>query len=437
MQNLEGWQEDLYKNKDFREDDIIRYKSLQKISNKSSSLKNLMIFLFFLTILINIGIKKFNYKLIIKIREFDFSILKEVAGPNLFISLVISLALNIIVTYCLHMKAYNQVAKACNYKTLKADLEELSEKVINTLVEIKNKIWRDIQSQVKITVSKIKWVKIKYLFISLLLLIISPDYYFAQRTKKKLEKNINKCQDTTCFKDKNEICILEWDEIRISRKFFVELSNWYNVIITILIAAIVIIIWNYEGFIVNILFYFLGLRTGSRCIEIVYAYYRDVVRVSGKTFSFFSEKFYINDWKSSFIRKPARISLAIHTILEMIILFSLIYHFQYVRLSEDHQALINKLISNLLKGEILQYQHFFLYSVSISAFNISFTSYPSLLWSFTHVIQIVLSLVLIILSLAAYIGMKDNLFKREEKFFIEVFKDENNEDDKTDKNDLK
>lgn len=432
MQNIEDWQEEIYKGKEIREEETIRYKLLQNLSDKTSFWKNCFILLF-LFILINISFEFVSFEIF---SNLDFSIMETIESPNSKTLLFFGLFINVLVAYALHKWAYLRVSRVNSIGVL---VTNSIKKVIKKETYDKDK-FRTLSVRLKLKLKgflqllgfkfngfckkSVKWKTVVLRLIKeVMLFIISPDYYFAKKSKKKQKKRITRCEDDDCYTDKDGVCVLEWDEIRISRKFFVEFSNWYNVIFTIVIALITLKIWNYKGFLVDILYYFLILRTISRFFEITYAYYKDVVRVRGKTFSLKSMEFYINDWKSSFIRRPARISLAIHSIIEMVILFSLIYYFQYQNLNTvEQQFVINQLISSEKEGVYLEFYHFFLYSLSVSAFNISYTSYPDILWSFTHVLQVVLSLILIILSLAAYLGLKDTLLKREEKFFIEVLK---------------
>jgi hypothetical protein len=249
---------------------------------------------------------------------------------------------------------------------------------------------------------------------NILYFIFSPDYFYAVFYKSKLKNRVGITKNLDEYRDKDNKGLMEWDRIKIERKFFVEYSNWFNVCFIIIVTILIIGIWNYHGFIVDILYYFLLFRLLSRSIEIVYAYYKDVVRVDSIIFKRCiknkTETIYINNWKSSAIRKPARISLACHTLFELVLTFTLLYYF-VASISSSNNLPVNTLSL---------YWEFFVYSLSINIFNFSFTSYPNLLWSILHVAQVFIGVVLIVLSLARYLGLSDEITVRDEEFFIKV-----------------
>ncbi|AZU61673.1 hypothetical protein [Neobacillus mesonae] len=244
--------------------------------------------------------------------------------------------------------------------------------------------------------------------------LFSPDYLYAVLYKAKLKNGVGVTYNWTGFRDKNKRGVMEWDKIKIERKFFVEYSNWLNVCFVIAVTIFIVGIWRFNGFLVDILYYFLLLRLLSRGIEIVYAYYKDVVRVDSIIFKKYTknklETIYINSWKSSAIRKPARISLACHTLFEMVLTFTLLYYF-VASISPTESLPVDSLSL---------YWEFFVYSLSINIFNFSFTSYPYTMWSILHVVQVFIGVVLIVLSLARYLGLSDEITERDEEFFIKV-----------------
>ncbi|WP_217581545.1 hypothetical protein [Lysinibacillus sp. GbtcB16] len=58
-----------------------------------------------------------------------------------------------------------------------------------------------------------------------------------------------------------------------------------------------------------------------------------------------------------------------------------------------------------------------LFSSSLGLFNISYDAYQNIILAFLHTSQIVLSAVLILLSIAQYIGTDNTLSKEEEIFY--------------------
>ncbi len=246
--------------------------------------------------------------------------------------------------------------------------------------------------------------------------IFSPDYLYAILYKVKLKNEVGISCVWGEFRDKNKRGVMEWDRIKIERKFFVEYSNWLNVCIIIAVTFLIVGIWGFHGFIVDIVFYFLLIRLFSRSIEIVYAYYKDVVRVDSIIFNKYTNNgihtIYINNWKSSAIRKPARISLACYTLFEMILTFALLYYF-VASIAPSSQLPVE--CDSL-------YWEFFIYSFSINIFNFSYTTYTLPIWGILHVFQVFIGVVLIVLSLARYLGLSDEITNRDERFFIEIEK---------------
>ena len=59
----------------------------------------------------------------------------------------------------------------------------------------------------------------------------------------------------------------------------------------------------------------------------------------------------------------------------------------------------------------------FAYAVSICFFNISYINYGVPWWNILHVWQVTMSMVLIILCIACYLGKSDDMYPRESEFF--------------------
>ncbi|MEC0305048.1 hypothetical protein [Terribacillus saccharophilus] len=134
-------------------------------------------------------------------------------------------------------------------------------------------------------------------------------------------------------------------------------------------------------------FAFLLLHTLSRGIEIVYAFYKDVVS------SRMNSELEIDE-KLSNLKRGNRISLAVHSYLEMALIFGIIYFIQPAtsKLSEG-----GSLLDSIL------------YSFSVMAFNFSFDKSFITLGGVLHVTQVFIGITLVVLSIANYLGMKDTM----------------------------
>ena len=195
---------------------------------------------------------------------------------------------------------------------------------------------------------------------------------------------------------------------RIYKQYLIIFLNWINVIKTIIFSIIIMGLIGYKGVIINIFIALFFFHFLSRTIEIFYAFYKDIVRIDSKTFYNRKvkkvgkiglvkyEPVYINDWKNSSIRKPMRISLAIHSIVEVVLSFSLIYYFASL-ISTSFPTGFALEFGNI--KSLHSYLKAFLYSMSVSFFNTSFPN-KDLLSSILHIWQVLISIVLISLSIA-------------------------------------
>ncbi|KNH13895.1 hypothetical protein ACS78_27615 [Priestia megaterium] len=374
--------------KNFLEQDIVqgeadRYKSLLKVEGRISKIKNFCLGVPVLLFILSIALNPYYPKP----QWFYYSF-------NTRYSILIAFFLYIIITFSMHYLALKCI-KNPYLSSLNEDTESNNIRKIN----------------LKRT--------------NLFLLIISPDYFFA-KTFKNFINDFYSNKDCTCeancpsSKNGNkEISFCNWDSIKNARRFFIEFSNWFNVIVTVLCTFIIVVcIRDNEGFLVDIIYYLLCYRIISRSIEILYAYFKDVVKVDSIIFTNKSnESKYINNWKSSSLRKTARVSLAIHTLVEVVLVFSLFYYLTYWRIIDE---CIECLPDVLDKTQFVDFYSFVLYSISISSFNFSFTSYHYLIWTLAHVLQVLLSMILIVLSLAQYISNNDEMSARDERFFLKV-----------------
>lgn len=260
------------------------------------------------------------------------------------------------------------------------------------------------------------------------LIFVSPDLIFVRCYKDFIKKKqrTRSCTCGLCPTSKSEaITLCNYDKIKIFNKFFIEFSNWYNLLISAFFLIVVSIFFaERSGLILKLTLFLICLRIISRATEVVIAFYGDVVRIDSIIFMNIESKQldYINNWKNSYILKPTRISLAVHTLIELVFLFTITYYLFYTLYFNDFSTLITyQEPANLL--------NFFLFTASLSVLNFSFTKYPSDYLSILHVLQLLLSIVLIILSLARYIGLSDELTQREKAFYLSIELLKNNSSD--------
>jgi len=233
---------------------------------------------------------------------------------------------------------------------------------------------------------------------NLAFLLVSSDYFFAQEFKEMVDnsfKDVCSRQKSKGWQHKynNEIiCRKNECEKHLkkkSRKLFVLLSNWSNVIFVSVLVGITSFIE--QGIIGNsykeTYFAFLILHTLSRGVEIVIAFYKDVVPTRMTSHLGFGEKL-------SSLKRGNRISLAVHSYLEMTFLFGIIYF-------------LEPSVINGIEGEKLL--DYILYSFSVTAFNYSFDHKIPTFGKLVHVSQVIIGITLVVLSIANYIGMKDKM----------------------------
>ncbi|WP_336637301.1 hypothetical protein [Lysinibacillus fusiformis] len=225
---------------------------------------------------------------------------------------------------------------------------------------------------------------------------------------------------------------------RINKKFILESNNWCNLKRTICLMFIVIFInflimtgilkgflsrnimniITFEELLISFLLIYIMVRIFSRGSEIAIAFYKDIVRVNSKIFFYSNHSVdsenektnkyitgfaYKNNHYSSLLRRSSRLSLAIHSLFEIILLYAMAYWLVFYLLIDSSSSFIATL----------------LFSFSISAFNFSFMSYDFLVLTILHISQVGLSMVLILLSIAQYLN-NENLTKQEEEFYYNV-----------------
>ncbi|MCP2036448.1 hypothetical protein L1279_003490 [Planomicrobium sp. HSC-17F08] len=398
-------------NKLYKEDNKVSDKNVEiyvKLNGRNylNFIKNIMLFGFLITF-----IAELIWDMLFKEYHFKLPLL-SISRENeykLCVLIFISILLNHTIAYVNHKIAYKSVLTEADF-TIRSVITKKDFKIKS--LSIKEWCYFIIFMNERYLKQFFEVFKNNYIY-----LLISPDYFYALYYKDKLKKGAGTTKSFYKYRDNNKQGLDEWDKIKIERKFFIEYSNWLNVSFITVSTILIILIRDYNISILEILFYFLLFRLLSRSIEIVIAYYKDVVRVDSIIFKKWIEdrmdKVYINNWKSSAIRKPARISLACHTLFEMILTFTLLYCF----VSSIETV---KLEDNLHLAALSSYWEFLVYSLSINTFNFSYTLYPNYLWSILHVAQVFIGVVLIVLSLARYLGLSDEITERDEKFFIDV-----------------
>ncbi|MDV2886369.1 hypothetical protein RYX45_14360 [Alkalihalophilus pseudofirmus] len=274
---------------------------------------------------------------------------------------------------------------------------------------------------------------------NLYLFIFSPDYFWAKVFKREVGIGI--------LSDKTFVKVAELEKSRLLKKFYIERSNWINLGITLFIVIVGFALYTFNGLSTNnwtvFFMFFVLLRTFSRSIEIIFAFYKDIVnrdeklyylnqhneyytlnndRVNknedskkSKSFSISPNRIeYDSSYKNTLLLPKGRTSLALHSLFEMILLYSVLYLLL---------VSYNKSLSlNIIPSELLEYRY--VYQFIIYSFSQSVTL-PSVLEigliSMVQTLQVLTSLILIVMSLAYYLG-KDHKLSPLEKNMYSNFK---------------
>lgn len=236
-------------------------------------------------------------------------------------------------------------------------------------------------------------------FKSLGYLIISPDLFFSNIFKKSF-LNINR--KSKSIKNKfieygTNNTLYNWNRYKILNKYFIIYTCSFHFYLAFLyLITTVALSESYE----NLLCYFFIFRLLSRSVQVVNALYLDVVSTKDKLFikesvlDYRNEDYYFK-WNNSFLLRDKRLALILHTFIEMIILFGIVHYLK--------QPII---LSNILDA--------LLYSASISVFNTSYSPSDSLTTRVIFCYQIFTSVIILLLSLAHYVG-KENEVNSDEK----------------------
>lgn len=302
-----------------------------------------------------------------------------------------------------------------------------------------------------------------------ILILIFPDYYISKYYKEKIEYRYNDESSKIFFKiDRNNKLPLErFSNLKVEKKFFIEWSNWINIAISVFWVSILFLLMFFLSVlsisvVVYIVFYLVVFRFFSRSVEIILSFYKDVAQKSSKIiykeisnvakYKYkYDNKFlvngnkevqflkvhFINDIKTSLLMSSGRLSLAIHTLIEIIILCSGIYfvlEYNDNSLNEDNKIIVLDIqksdsfeakIEGTIKFEVEEMPEItpfnsLLFSASLGVFNYSFDPSKNIFWKLIHVTQVFVSVVLILLSIAQYLGDNKKLDEYEERFYRSV-----------------
>ncbi|CAH0169277.1 hypothetical protein [Peribacillus simplex] len=284
---------------------------------------------------------------------------------------------------------------------------------------------------------------------------VSPDYSLSSVYKKVLNKR-EKCEHSFP-KDKDEYCIQCLENSRYRLKYFIVMSNWINLIAVILLMIFFLFneINRFNHSFIVFFMTFITFHIISRVLEISYAFYNDVVKVKSKYFKNngpekINENRFFNYWRGSALRRPERISLAIHSYGEIIFLFTILYFLINVFFGKNSCEYTNlqgffdmctatgvDSLTNSTEFEFTAYPNLFqylLYSASVTFFNFSFpTGGVPFAWHIAHVVQVFMSIILIVLSFALYISWTDKMTKDEIQEFMLLKQHEELEEKKYEK----
>ena len=375
--------------------------------------------------------------------SFNYNILEF--STYFFFQVVLAWGLNVLCSLIIHRIIYCKTKKGINKQKITYNYKKKQRPILQSKIPLKN-IFNKIRM--------------------LLILIFSPDLFWANIYKGKL-KNYNLAIDIPpplVIIDNDGIDVKNWNTIKILFQNFIIKSNWLNVCISIIITLVItiFIVWQTPvkiGIgILQFLFICVFIRLVSRGLEIALAFYKDVVKVDSKLF--FEVKIeknkakdsntysivaiqrtkYINGFKSSLLREGTRLSLAVHSLLELFITFGLAFFLLFNILSildesyffptsNSFSLEIESNHINPTKEDIKitstadisisapSYVEAFLFSSSLGLFNISYVTYQNILISILHFYQVLLSAILILLSIARYINNDKTLSPQDERLY--------------------
>ncbi|CAH1219002.1 hypothetical protein PAECIP111892_04643 [Paenibacillus auburnensis] len=380
------------------------YKELQTGNDRFAGYKNLIAIL---TLIASIGFWSVNFYFPIKNNNAEFSKDWYWAIP------VVVLLVNII-SMCIHLRI--------SYSIIKKGDPTYKIKLYSLVVDY----WKKLNLKAKI----LFFVKF----------LIFPDYFWAEFFKGHIGSHFNQ---------KDLISIKEMEFVRLLKKFYIERCNWANLSFTMLGSLLMIYSLGggngLTGIIPYTLFIFIAYRSVSRTMEILIAFYNDILKSREKIFfkngtdtvTLNNDKLdvdprrrhenlriinnppreirYIYPWKNSLLLPSSRASLAIHSLLEIIMLFALLYFLMvgvsdYIFIGKDAPTLPEGLEGDI---GIIKY---FIFSFSVA---VTLPDIESTLWAIPLFMQILSSLVLMIMSLAYYLGKEHDIKGHEKQLYGE------------------
>ncbi|WLR60177.1 hypothetical protein [Guptibacillus hwajinpoensis] len=382
-----------------KETDRCKYKKMELKIDKMYGDWKLIFFLLFLLVLgfLIVGTSIFDYFTVKELYTFKWK--------HIILFLPITVCINFLGSKVVHLIAYYSVIKVY-------------------IPRAKKDFWCNILKLLFMEYNlKIK----KKHLINIVKALFSPDLHLAMHYKGKLERKFIKARKDSKYKvvencncaltffyevDNGEkFCLQCADTVKFMKMFFIKYSNWINLYYSVFLMTLFAVLTLIPVMKLNMSFFLLIIllhRLFSRSIEIGTAFYKDIVQVQVRVFKKININNevipvrYIHAWRNSYIRKPMRISLALHSLIEIILMFFICY----------------LIIDTTIFQMKLHYAYEFLLSaISISLFNISYSDYKFWLLNVLHVWQIIMSFILIILSIAGYLGFSDEVTEREEEFF--------------------
>lgn len=260
--------------------------------------------------------------------------------------------------------------------------------------------------------------------------VFSPDLFYANYYKNKIKNTIFQHEDYQKYNtyiDKDNITPNQWNAIKIEFKSYIQACNWTNVILSILLFAtpsiILIDYLKISNDFIQFILCIIIFRILSRGIEVSVAFYKDIVSTDAKLFMNSTtpnrNAKYINDFKSSLLRQNTRLSLAIHTLLEFFILYAIAYYLLFNLLSSINSRVFcfDSLPCVTTVIHAPNFLEMLLFSSTLGIFNISYGIYQNILLATLHFSQVILSAILILISIAQYIGGDSSLTKEDEALY--------------------
>lgn len=398
--------------------------SLEELESSSFKMRNIFLRGLFLIVLINV------FGSII-FRHFDLAInrffLYEWSWQlpcSEYLVFFIFCIVGIIVSWLTTKYMHHEIAK----KILKSLLNNVSSEEENESSEgFKSRIKATLELKDGNELEKIK----RWRF-------ITPDYYYAEYYKVCLDsfiqnKDTNQQYPVICNCEltypNEQICNCQMNIQRASKRTYILLCNAWNLSISVCLVSLSLAL-GYK-FTYEILLYFIIPHLLWRSVEIFFSFYYDAVNLKvkivttkssglsqGELVSRTSSPNYlisasqdnidvINEWKTSSLRKTHRVVLSLFSLIEIILLYSILYY-----------ALHHVGLEGYSEGSVVYYYEMLLHSISLAVFNISFN--PSYQWweKLLHVSQLVVCINLIILSLASYLNLTDVLSVKDKERII-------------------